>query len=82
VTPLRLQLLRRKGYSLQAASRAANGLPAVKVDRSTRRGNPYRVVVGDVIDAITDARRKEGRVVHAPHACLPEDVAEVASYEG
>lgn len=39
--PVRLQLSRRKGFDLQAASRAANGLKAVKVDRSTRWGNPW-----------------------------------------
>lgn len=40
--PVRLQLSRRKGFDLQAHSRAVNGLPAVKVDRSTRWGNPYK----------------------------------------
>ncbi|MGE7153115.1 DUF4326 domain-containing protein [Methylorubrum rhodesianum] len=38
--PVRLQLSRKKGFDLQAHSRALNGLPAVKVDRSTRFGNP------------------------------------------
>lgn len=38
--PVRLQLSRRKGFDLQALSLATNGLPAVKVDRSTRFGNP------------------------------------------
>ena len=40
VRPVRLQLSRRKGFDLQALSRATNGLPAVKVDRSTAFGNP------------------------------------------
>lgn len=38
--PIRLQLSRAKGFRLQEHSRAVNGLPAVKVDRSTRFGNP------------------------------------------
>ena len=41
--PTRLRLSRRRGFSLQAASRAANGLPAVVVARPGRWGNPYRV---------------------------------------
>lgn len=41
--PVRLQLSRRKGFDLQAHSRAVNGLVAVKVDRSTRWGNPFVV---------------------------------------
>lgn len=40
---MRLRLSRRKGYSLQAASAQINGLPAVKVDRSTHFGNPFVV---------------------------------------
>lgn len=41
IKPQRLQLSRRKGFNLQAASVALNGLPAVKVDRSTEWGNPF-----------------------------------------
>ena len=41
--PMRLRLSRRRGFSLQAASRAVNGLPAVVVARPSRWGNPYRV---------------------------------------
>jgi len=41
--PVRLQLSRRKGYSLQAATIAANGLPAVIVARPGPWGNPFRV---------------------------------------
>lgn len=40
---VRLQLSRRKGFDLQAVSRAANGLPAIVVARPSRWGNPYRV---------------------------------------
>lgn len=46
--PQRLQLSRAKGFNLQAASMALNGLPAVKVDRTTRFGNPY--VIGEPVD--------------------------------
>lgn len=43
VRPVRLQLSRRRGFDLQALSLATNGLPAVKVDRSTEWGNPWMV---------------------------------------
>lgn len=42
VTPVRVQLRRVKGANLQRDSMAINGLPAVKVDRSTKWGNPFR----------------------------------------
>lgn len=41
--PIRLQLSRHKGFNLQAHSRAVNGLAAVKVDRTTLFGNPFRI---------------------------------------
>ena len=41
VRPVRLRLSRAKGFNLQMHSLAMNGLPAVKVDRSTRWGNPF-----------------------------------------
>lgn len=41
--PVRLQLSRRKGFNLQAHSRETNGLEAVKVDRTTKCGNPFIV---------------------------------------
>lgn len=41
--PVRIQLSRAKGFRLQETSLAINGLPCVKVDRSTRFGNRYRV---------------------------------------
>lgn len=43
MTPQRIQLSRVSGFRLQAASLALNGRPAVKVDRTTRWGNPFRV---------------------------------------
>ena len=39
--PQRIQLSRKKGWRLAEASRALNGLEAVKVDRTTRWGNPF-----------------------------------------
>jgi hypothetical protein len=42
-TPVRIQRRRTKGFDLQAASRAVNGLPARCIDRSTWWGNPFRV---------------------------------------
>ena len=41
--PVRLQLSRKKGFDLQAQSRAVNGLPAVSVARPGKWGNPYTV---------------------------------------
>lgn len=43
MTPQRIQLRRTKGWRLQDASRALNGLPAAKVDRSTMLGNPFTI---------------------------------------
>ena len=42
--PVRLQLSRRAGFNLQAASRAVNGLPAVNVARPTKWGNPHHIM--------------------------------------
>jgi uncharacterized protein DUF4326 len=44
--PVRLRLARAKGFSLQAISVATNGLPAMKVDRSTGFGNPFSITKG------------------------------------
>lgn len=41
--PIRLRLSRGRGFDLQAASLAANGLPAVVVGRPSRWGNPFAV---------------------------------------
>lgn len=37
----RIQLSRKRGFRLQEHSLAQNGLPAVKVDRTTKWGNPF-----------------------------------------
>jgi hypothetical protein len=39
--PVRLKLSRVRGFNLQAASLAMNGLPAVNVARPTKWGNPH-----------------------------------------
>lgn len=41
--PVRLQLSRRRGFNLQAASRAANGFPGMRVSRPGKWGNPFIV---------------------------------------
>lgn len=41
MNPQRIQLSRKKGFNLQAFSLALNGLHAVKVDRTTKWGNPF-----------------------------------------
>jgi hypothetical protein len=44
--PVRIQLSRKSGFRLQAHSRSINGLQAVKVDRSTKWGNPFPICPG------------------------------------
>ena len=41
--PVRLQLSRRRGFSLQEHSRAINGLEAVNCARPSKWGNPFRI---------------------------------------
>lgn len=41
--PTRIQLSRRRGFNLQLASRAINGLSAVNCARPAEWGNPTRV---------------------------------------
>jgi hypothetical protein len=43
--PVRIQRKRTAGYSMQAVSRAINGLPCISVTRPGRWGNPYDVRV-------------------------------------
>lgn len=45
LNPTRIQLSRARGFNLQAASQNLNGLPCVKVDRTTKWGNPF--IVGE-----------------------------------
>jgi hypothetical protein len=46
-------LSRRPGFNLQAASQAANGLPAVTVARPSRWGNPFPIGADGIPDAAT-----------------------------
>lgn len=41
--PQRIQLKRTKGFNLQAASLALNGLPAVNCARPSKYGNPHKI---------------------------------------
>jgi Domain of unknown function (DUF4326) len=43
VKPQRMQLSRRAGFSLQAASKALNGLPAKRITRPGLWGNPFTI---------------------------------------
>jgi hypothetical protein len=43
VKPQRMQLSRKAGYNLQAASRALNGLPAKRITRPGKWGNPFTI---------------------------------------
>lgn len=56
--PQRLQLSRRKGFNLQRASRALNGLPAVNVARPSKYGNPFKVGEwGDAANCVKEYRQ-------------------------
>lgn len=55
--PIRLQLSRRKGFRLQAASRAINDLAAAKVDRLTGWGNPFLTEALGRAEAVDAFRR-------------------------
>ena len=48
--PVRLQISRKKGFRLQDASVAVNGLPAIIVARPSRDGNPFVVGLNGVPD--------------------------------
>ena len=41
--PRRMQLSRKKGFDLQAESRKLNGLPAKRVTRPGKWGNPFTI---------------------------------------
>ena len=55
--PTRIQLSRRKGFRLQEVSMALNGLPAVKVARPGKWGNPYRVINDNADEVVARFRR-------------------------
>lgn len=54
-TPIRIQSRRTARYNMQDTSRAANGLPAKKVTRPSKYGNPWRIE--DYLDAGYKATR-------------------------
>jgi hypothetical protein len=56
--PIRLRLSRAKGFDLQEASRAANGLDAVSVARPGPHGNPF------VVEFVKGMDSQGWRVVH------------------
>jgi hypothetical protein len=56
VKPVRLQLLRKKGFNLQALSRATNGLPAVNCTRPGSYANPFRLLNEEGSALIEDTR--------------------------
>jgi hypothetical protein len=58
VTPVRLRLQRSKGYNLQEVSQALNGLPATRVTRPSKWGNPF---------AIADVSERFGLDEHTAH---------------
>ncbi len=62
--PRRLQLSRKRGFRLQEASRALNGLAVVKVARMSIWGNPWPVGVvtlaGETLTADKVVERYEG----------------------
>ncbi len=43
MTPKRMQLSRQRGFNLQAASKTLNGLPAKRVTRPGKWGNPFTI---------------------------------------
>jgi len=57
--PVRMQLRRTRGYRLQETSQAINGLPAVKVDRTGKWGNPFRIGVTVIDGKGTDRTEKK-----------------------
>ncbi len=68
--PVRLQLRRNRGYRLQEVSRAINGLEAVKVDRTTRWGNPERVVRDEMRWDGASEDEAGNPIEHGPWLCL------------
>lgn len=71
IRAVRLQLSRKPGFRLQASSRTANGLPAVKCSRPSKFGNPYRV--GEPVDR-AQVRRWGWTFKRFDHVCA--DAAE------
>ncbi len=72
MAPVRIQLSRKKGFRLQEHSLALNGLPAVKVDRTTIWGNNFAVEDFDSVEECVDMFEHD----LSKFACFhPEDFA-------
>ena len=67
--PIRLQLSRKEGFNLAAASKKANGLECRRVDRSTEWGNHHVIAkegaVSFSVDGRGDFATKEAAQAHA-----------------
>ena len=55
--PARLRLSRRRGFDLQQLSRNQNGLPAARVSRPGKWGNPFVVGTPGIPNAAEAVRR-------------------------
>lgn len=73
--PVRLQLSRRAGFDLQTLSHATNSLPAVKVTRPGKWGNPYRVWQDRYADA-PNWHVSDGPCHYGPFATQAQATAE------
>jgi len=67
--PVRIQMKREKGFNLQEHSKAINGLPAIRVDRATKWGNPFKpgeeyVIADDYTATISVSSDKMEGIVH------------------
>lgn len=72
--PTRIRLSRGRGWRLQTVSAAVNGLPAVKVTRPSRWGNPY---AGD--GRMTPESRAHVVALYREYLQRPEQADEVAA---
>ena len=80
IQPVRLRLSRAMGFKLQEHSRASNGLAAVKIDRSTKWGNPFRVGSKSPYGSkVKDARHSAS--IYAGFAPFNEKLVEAAKAE-
>jgi len=86
VRPVRIQLSRTAGFSLQAVSQETNGLPAVNVARPGFWGNPFVVhsravsgkqIVGATYQAVSTASEAVARF----HDLLPRSADRMARIE-
>ena len=67
--PVRIQMKREKGFNLQEHSKNINGLPAIRVDRATKWGNPFKpgeeyVIADDDTATISVSSDSTEGVVH------------------